>query len=211
MRPPENWRQARVTLGLAAVTALAWLLTTGAGAGDAAALAGGFIPARFHTAGWDGVPVWLTPLSATLVHAGFVHLLFNLLMLLFCGRAVEGIIGPVGLAILYVIGAYTAAGAYYLAGPTEAGVMVGASGAISAVVGAYAILFGRNKVKLANPTLALWVHALWLGAAWVGLQLLTGYAFATGGPRIAVSAHIGGFIAGLLLAKPLLLLRYRGA
>jgi membrane associated rhomboid family serine protease len=211
MRPPENWQRARVTLAIAAVTALAWFLAVGAGAGDAAAYSGVFIPARFHAPGWDGLPVWLTPLSATLVHAGLVHLLFNLLMLLFCGRAVEGIIGPIGLAILYLVGGYAAAAAYYLAGPSSPDVMVGASGAISAVLGAYAILFGRNKVKLANPRLALWVHALWLGAAWVGLQLLTGYAFATGGPRIAVSAHIGGFIVGLVLAKPLLLLRYRRA
>lgn len=211
MRPPETWQRARTTLVIAAVTALAWLLVTGAGAGDAAALWGGFIPARFHSPGWEGLPVWLTPLSATLVHGSFPHLLFNLLMLLFCGRAVEGIIGPVGLAILYAVGAYAAAGAYYLAGPSAPDVMIGASGAISAVLGAYAILFGRNKVKLANPRLALWVHALWLGAAWVGLQLLTGYAFATGGPRVAISAHIGGFIVGLALAQPLLLLRYRRA
>ena len=89
--------------------------------------------------------------------------------------------------------------------------MVGASGAISAVVGAYAMMFGRNRVKVANPTVALWLNALWLAAAWIGLQLMVGITFTTAGSRIAVMAHIGGFLAGLLLAKPLLLLRYRGA
>jgi membrane associated rhomboid family serine protease len=52
---------------------------------------------------------------------------------------------------------------------------------------------------------------LWLAAAWVGLQLLIGFTYVSGEPRIAIAAHIGGFLAGLLLAKPLLLLRWRGA
>ena len=54
--------------------------------------------------------------------------------------------------------------------PAAMAPMIGASGAISAVLGAYAMLFGRNKVKVANPTLALWLNALWLMAAWVGLN-----------------------------------------
>ncbi len=214
MKAPDSWQRARLTLVLAAVTASAWLLTTLAGAGALAALWAGFIPARFGAIagpGHPGLPAILTPLSATFVHAGLVHLVFNLVILLFCGRAVETILGARGFAILYVVGAYAAAAAYYLAGPLAEAVMVGASGAISALIGAYALLFGRNKVKIANPALALWLHALWLAAAWVGLQLLTGYAFQTAGPRIAISAHIGGFLAGLLLARPLLLLRYRKA
>jgi membrane associated rhomboid family serine protease len=89
--------------------------------------------------------------------------------------------------------------------------MVGASGAISALLGAYALLFGRNKVRIAHPGLATFVNALWLGAAWVGLQILVGLTFETTGLRIAIAAHIGGFVAGLLLAKPLLMLKWRGA
>ena len=52
---------------------------------------------------------------------------------------------------------------------------------------------------------------LWLGAAWIGLNVLIGLTFETSGLRIAVGAHIGGFIAGLALARPLLLLKWRGA
>jgi membrane associated rhomboid family serine protease len=88
---------------------------------------------------------------------------------------------------------------------------VGASGAISAVLGAFALLFGRNKVKVASPALATLVNALWLGAAWIVLNILIGLTFETSGLRLAVAAHIGGFIAGLILAKPLLLLKWRGA
>ena len=135
----------------------------------------------------------------------------NLLILVVCGRPTENILGMRGLVILYVVGAYAAAAAQYFAGPAETAPMIGASGAISAVLGAYALLFGRNRVKVANPTLALWLHAAWLAAAWVGLQLLVGFTFRTEGVGIAIAAHIGGFLAGLLLAKPLLMLRWRGA
>jgi membrane associated rhomboid family serine protease len=89
--------------------------------------------------------------------------------------------------------------------------MVGASGAISAVLGAFGLLFGRNKVKVASPGLASLLHALWLAAAWIGLQILIGLTFETSGLRIAIAAHIGGFLAGLALARPLLLLKWRGA
>ena len=120
-------------------------------------------------------------------------------------------LGPAGLAIIYLIGAYAAAAAQYALGPTAAIPMVGASGAISAVLGAYAMLFGRNKVRVANQKLALWLNALWLMTAWVVLQVIVGLTFAAEGLLLAVGAHIGGFLAGVLLATPLLLFRYRKA
>lgn len=213
MRPPQDWRAARVTLWIAAATALAWILVAAIGWDQAAAIYGGFIPARVGGLAGDPlpVPVVLTPLTAALVHGGFLHVAFNLLMLVVCGRSIEPIIGGRGVLILYLIGAYAAAAAQWAAGPSGLVPMVGASGAISAVVGAYALLFGRNRVKVANPRLAAWLHALWLGAAWVGLQILVGLSFQTSGMTIAVAAHIGGFLAGLLLARPLLWLRWRGA
>lgn len=212
MRPPENWRAARLTVGIAIVTGLAWLFTSTTGADDFMAVWGGFIPARI-TYGDEGgmAPAWLTPLTATLVHGGFVHLAFNLIILLFCGRAVEPILGAQSVGALYLLGAYAAAAAQYAVDPAEITPMIGASGAISALLGAYALLFGRNKVRVANPTLALWLHALWLGAAWVGLQLLTSITFEGVGQRVAIAAHIGGFMLGLALAKPLLMYRYRKA
>jgi membrane associated rhomboid family serine protease len=134
------------------------------------------------------------------------------------GRPVESVIGPLGLFILYLLGAYVAAAAQYLVDPTSATVMVGASGAISAVLGAYALLFGRNKVKVQNARLALWLNALWLLVAWVGLNLVMrivagGGAIpgTGGGVEVAIAAHIGGFLVGIALAWPLLLLRYRKA
>jgi membrane associated rhomboid family serine protease len=213
LRPPEDWRRARVTLVIAGVTALAWGLAAGLNLQNEAAVWAGFIPARIGILPDDGslAPLFLTPLTAALVHSGFPHLLFNMLFLLFCGRSVEVIVGGRQLLVLYVLGAYAAAAGHYALGPTEDIPMVGASGAVSAVLGAYAMLFGRNRVRIKNPTAALWVNALWLLAAWVILQMIVGLTFETAGARIAIGAHIGGFLVGLLLAKPLLLLRYRKA
>jgi membrane associated rhomboid family serine protease len=213
MRPPDDLRAAPVTLAIAALTAAAWLIAWALGWQDVVAVAGGFTPAHVGAPPVPGqpVPVLATPLTATLVHSGFAHLFLNLVMLLFCGRSVERVLGGVGIVILYLVGAYAAAAAQYAAGPGELAPMVGASGAISALLGAFALLFGRNKVKVAHPGLATFLNALWLGAAWIGLNLLIGLTFETAGLRIAVAAHIGGFIAGLILARPLLLLKWRGA
>ena len=213
MRPPVSWQRARVTLGIAGLTALAWLVAFGTGHGDIAAVWGGFIPARVGGLPGDDLlaPLFLTPLTATLAHGGFAHLASNLVILLFCGRSVENIVGPKQMLVLYVLGAYAAAAVHYLVDPSSTAPMVGASGAVSAVIGVFALLFGRNKVKVANPTLALALHALWLLAAWVVLQILVGFTFQTAGVRIAVGAHVGGFLAGMLLMKPLLLWRWRGA
>ena len=212
MRPPDDLRAAPVTLAIAAVTAAAWLIAWLGGWQDDAAILGGFIPARIGLGvGGAPVPAMLTPLTATLVHSGFVHLAFNLLVLLFCGRSIERVLGGAGIVILYLVGAYAAAAAQYAFDPASTVPMVGASGAISAWLGAFALLFGRNKVTVAHPGLATWLNALWLGAAWIVLQILIGFTFETAGLSIAIFAHIGGFLAGLALAKPLLLLKWRGA
>ncbi|MEA3009852.1 MAG: hypothetical protein QOJ91_1544 [Sphingomonadales bacterium] len=213
MRPPDDLRAAPVTLTIAAVTALAWLVAWALGWEEMVAVAGGFTSAHVTAPpgpGWP-VPVALTPLTATLVHSGLPHVFFNIVMLLFCGRSVERVLGGTGIVILYLVGAYAAAAAEYPLHPHSIAPMIGASGAISALLGAFALLFGRNKVKVANPGLATFLNALWLGAAWIVLNILIGLTFETSGLTIAVAAHIGGFIAGLILAKPLLLLKWRGA
>jgi membrane associated rhomboid family serine protease len=174
---------------------------------------GAFVPASLTTDfGFFRVPFVLTPLTATLIHADLFHLAFNLLIFLICGRAIEGAIGPVNLVILYVVGAFAAAAAQFALDPATQIPMIGASGAISAVIGAYAMLFGKNRVKVRDPRLALWLNVLWLLAAWVVLQVAMGIVLSAGqGILLAVGAHVGGFVAGVALARPLLLWRYRKA
>ncbi len=200
------------TLVLVAITAAAFLIIMLSGSADAAALGMGFIPARLAVeAPWPALPVWLTPLSATLVHAGLLHLVMNLLLLAWCGREVERILGPGPLVLLYVAGAYAAAAGQYALSPTAAFPMVGASGAISAIIGAFALSFGRPKPLVRNFQLNRALNLLWILAAWVILQWMTAYLMGIQGVMVATGAHVGGFLAGVILQKPLLMWRYRGA
>ena len=213
MKLPDSWSRAPVTLALTVASTAVWLVVSMLNLGEWSVVWGGFIPARLELAGDASVtPFWLTPLTAAFLHANIIHLAFNLLILVFCGRPTEAVLGSGGFGLLYLVGAYAAAAAHYLMDPTSFTPMIGASGAISAVLGAYAILFGRNKVKVANPRLATMLNALWLMVAWVVLQLIVVFTFAgMGGTQIAVAAHIGGFLVGVAFANPLLLFRYRKA
>jgi membrane associated rhomboid family serine protease len=202
-----------LTTIIAAVTALAWLFAVLAGYQEQAALALGFIPLRLSGGAvpWPAVPACLTPLTATLVHGGLLHLVFNLVVFLWCGAQVERVLGKSGLLTLYLVGAYAAALAQWATDPMNAVPMIGASGAISAVMGAFALSFGRAKQVTRSARLNRWINALWLLAAWVVLQLMMGFIAGGQGYLLATPAHIGGFVAGLLLQRPLLLWRYRTA
>ena len=173
----------------------------------------GFIPARISgvvdLAG--ALPAWITPFSSALVHGGWLHLGVNMLMLAFAGSMVERVIGGTGLICAYVIGALVAALSQFIVDPGSPVPMVGASGAISALFGLYALFFGAPKQVSRNQKLNRWIHVAWLLVAWVVLQWMAGYLAGGEGVMLATPAHIGGFIAGLLLQRPLLLWRYRKA
>lgn len=199
---------AHMTIAITAASVAVFVLLALSGLSGAADMLGGFVPARWSGAELAGaLPAWITPLTATLLHGGFVHLLFNMLMLVFCGRMVEAVIGPAGIAVLYVAGAYAAAAAQFFANPADGTPMIGASGAISAVFGAYALLFGQPRGLANHPVIGRAVNILWLAAAWIGVQFLMGFAFADIGMSIATAAHVGGFLAGLALTRPLLTMR----
>jgi membrane associated rhomboid family serine protease len=211
-----DWRQTRATAIIAVVTIIVSALVILTGQEAYAAFIAGFIPALASGAVLPpeigaGVPWWLTPLTATLLHANFIHLTLNLVMLYYCGQMTERALDSKGLVVLYVVGAYAAAAGQWVQDPGGVVPMIGASGAISAVIAAYSLFYGKMRAKPLGPVPASVIHVLWLAAAWIGIQLLTGLAGLNGEVRIAIGAHIGGFIAGLVLARPLLLWRYRGA
>jgi membrane associated rhomboid family serine protease len=204
------------TIAISALTALAWVIATLFTSPGEAEIGLGFIPLRvqFPAATIDGMhtaPAILTPLTATLVHSGLIHLGFNLLIFLWCGAAVERVLGRGALVILYLVGAYAAALAQWLPDPASTVPMVGASGAISAVIGAFALSFGRAKHFTSSARLNRWINVVWLLVAWVVLQLMMGWLAGGQGYLLATPAHVGGFAAGLLLQRPLLLWRYRKA
>jgi len=198
---------------IAAVTALAWVIANVLGRSEQAAYALGFIPLRVElgSVAFPAAPAFLTPLTATLVHSGLVHLGFNLLILVWCGAAVERVLGTTGLVVLYVVGAYAAAAAQWGVNPHATVPVVGASGAISAVMGAFALSFGRAKAFTSNLRINRWINVAWLLIAWIVLQMMMGWLAGGQGYLLATPAHVGGFAAGLLLQRPLLLWKYRKA
>ena len=205
--------QRTATNIIVALTGAVWILTALAGYSDQATYALGFVPLRvMHPAVvWPAVPAFLTPLTATLVHSGLVHLGFNLLIMLWCGTQVERVLGASGIIVLYLVGAYAAAAAQWSLDPSGTTPMVGASGAISAVMGTYALSFGRAKAFTNNLRINRWINVVWLLIAWVVLQMMMAWLAGGQGYLLATPAHVGGFAAGLLLQRPLLLWKYRSA
>lgn len=182
-----------------------------------AVVAGALYPARFG-AGASAfadvgllVPAILTPVSAAFLHGGIAHVGLNMLMLLLIGKMVERVIGGGLYLLLYFVGAYAAALAEYVAAPNSMTPVIGASGAISAIIGSYVMLFPNKQPKNWGPVPASIARPLQLLAAWAVLNLAIGFVAPDLGLGIAIWSHIGGFLAGLLLVRPLLLWRYRKA
>ncbi len=205
-------QQAPLVTGYALACIIIFVLLWITGFQIDAIIRAGFIPARF---GADlivppgtMVPFLLTPLSSAFLHGGVLHIAFNMMVLLFIGRQLEAPLGAKAMAVLLLAGAYGGALAQFLAGPQSAVPMIGASGAISAVIAVFALIFSRSRTPALGPIPAHWVRALWLAAAWIGVQLLIGFAGGAGFGAIAIWAHVGGFLAGLLLARPLLRWRF---
>ena len=151
------------------------------------------------------VPAALTPVTALFLHAGWLHLLLNLTFLGWVGRHVEIVAGRARFIGLYLVSGIAGALLQVAVAPASPEQVVGASGAIAGVFGAYAMLFARSRAgprRVFGVTLAgEVVTALWYLATWIGLQLLTAVAFNTGDGGIAIWTHIGGFAVGLLAGQ----------
>lgn len=209
-----NAARTPVITGYAAACVVVFVLLAVTGYEQQAFVGAGFIPGRFGSelVAPPGtlLPFVVTPLSSAFLHAGVLHLVFNMVMLLFIGRQLETPLGASATAFLLVAGAYAGALAQWIANPASLVVVIGASGAISALIAVYALIFSRTRTAAIGPIPGPWVRALWLAAAWIGLQLLIGIAGGGDFANIAIWAHVGGFLAGLLLARPLLRWRFKG-
>lgn len=208
MKPQDAPLVTGYALACAVIFVLLWIT----GFQIEAIVRAGFIPARFGAElilpPGTMVPALLTPLSSAFLHGGLLHIAFNLIVLLFIGRQLEAPLGAKAMAALLLAGAYGGALAQYLADPASPVPMIGASGAISALIAVFALIFSRSQAPAIGPIPGHWVRALWLAAAWIGVQLLLGFAGGAGFGAIAIWAHVGGFLAGLLLARPLLRWRF---
>jgi len=154
-------------------------------------------------------PPWASVLTSMFMHGGFWHLAGNMLYLWIFGNNVEDAMGHVRFLLFYVLCGVAAVYAFVLPNPVSEMPMVGASGAISGVLGGYLLLFPRARVLLGLPLGFIVVGigrfpAIWVLAAWFLMQLVFGGLAALQSTNqsqggIAFGAHIGGFIAGLLL------------
>ncbi len=184
---------------------------------DAFVVAGALFPARFidGSAAFEGaafvLPVWLTPISSAFLHGGLLHVGLNMMMLAMIGPNIERILGRVGTIVLYGAGMIFAAAAEVAAQPHSMMPVVGASGAISAIIAAHALLFPRERPKPIGPIPGGWAHAIKLMIGWIILNLMLGFVGPGIGVQIAIWSHIGGFAAGLMLTWPLLRWKYRKA
>ncbi len=144
--------------------------------------------------------VWVTPLSAMFIHGGLLHLAGNLLYLWIFGAKVEGVLGPARFAVLYLACGLAAAVAQIAGDPESYTATVGASGAISGILGAYAVSFPTRRLRLLWPPVR--VPALIFLLVWVLIQLLAGLeAWPGDEDLVAWWAHVGGFAAGVALGR----------
>ena len=148
-------------------------------------------------------PIYLTILTAMFMHAGLLHLFGNMLYLWIFGDNVEHRFGSAVFLLFYVASGVAATFAQVATSPHSIIPNLGASGAISGVLGAYLVLFPRNRVYALFFYFIVSIPAVVAIGMWIVLQLFNGYgAFIfsqqTGG--VAYAAHIGGFFTGVVLA-----------
>lgn len=144
--------------------------------------------------------VWLTPLSAMFLHGGLLHLLGNLLYLWIFGTSMEEVLGHARFLVLYFACGLAAGAAEIASVPDSFAPVVGASGAVSGVLGAYLVSYPGRRLRLLWPGLRVPV-ALFL-LVWIGIQVVSGVdAWGDDAAGIAWWAHVGGFAAGLALGR----------
>ena len=153
-----------------------------------------------HTPGPS--PIYLTLLTSMFMHGGWMHLAGNLLFLWIFGDNIEHRFGSLAFLGLYLAAGLAASLAQVMLDPVSIVPSLGASGAISGVMGAYLVLFPRNRVHALFFFVIVTVPAIVVLGAWIFFQLIDGFGAITseqvGG--IAYGAHIGGFVAGIVLA-----------
>ncbi len=189
-----------------------WQRSLGPAAARQAIVALGAIPAALLTDArlpqdLQWVPRYATPITSMFLHGSWMHLLGNVLYLWIYGDNVEDALGHARYLLFYFLCGMAAIFAQALANPHSPYPIIGASGAISGVLGAYLLLFPRAKVLtlvlLPFFFTTLRVPAMLLLLLWFAVQLLSDLAASDGGASVAFRAHMGGFLAGMLLVPML--------
>ena len=161
-----------------------------------------------------GLLILLTPLTAMFLHGSILHVGGNMLFLWVFGDNIEDRLGPVRFLLFYLIGGYAAAAAHIYIDTGDLVPMIGASGAVSAVLGAYLMLYPRALVQVLIP-IGFLIPAVVPAVVMIGFYFLYNLIFAidsvagSAGGGTAWWAHLGGLVAGVLIIYPFLAGRWK--
>lgn len=169
----------------------------------------GVIPAEFLNAIFTGAnftPVLFSFITAMFIHGGWIHIIGNMLFLWVFGDNVEDRLGHWKYLIFYLIAGVVGSLVHIMTNPTSTVPVVGASGAVAGVLGAYIIAFPRSRILALVPIFIIFtlleIPAVIFIALWFGIQLFNGVASLGGlANPVAYWAHIGGFIMGAIMIK----------
>jgi membrane associated rhomboid family serine protease len=200
-----------ITYGLIALNVLAFLVEMtrpSEAALQSFIQAWGVVP-REYSLGRDlapaiPLPFWSTLFTSMFLHGGWMHLGGNMLYLWIFGDNLEKVMGGIRFLVFYLACGLAASFAHIFFGSSSTIPAVGASGAISGVLGGYLLLFPRNRVRVLTRGGIAHVPAIVVLGFWIVIQMINGFGSMattaeTGG--VAYMAHIGGFVAGLALVK----------
>ena len=214
-----------LTIGLVALNVLAWVFVQGMGTPAALARSVcdlGLVPGELlgtAPAGTavplgpgvscviDPAPSYVTVLTSMFMHGGWLHLIGNMWFLWIFGNNIEDAMGHVKFVVFYLICGVGAAAAQIIVDPDAVIPMVGASGAISGVLGGYVVLYPRARIHTIIPfgfyATRVMLPAYAMLGIWIVLQILGGVMSASQAQKggVAFMAHIGGFVAGMALVK----------
>lgn len=147
------------------------------------------------------LPVYFNFLSSMFMHGSIAHIFGNMLFLWIFGDNLENLLGHLRFAAFYIVCGLVAAAAQIVMDTDSVIPMLGASGAISGVMGGYVLLFPQRRVRAIIFNFLTTVPAFIAVGIWIGYQILLGWLTPTGTGGVAYAAHIGGFVAGVVFVK----------
>jgi rhomboid family protein len=205
INPTERFAVVTFTLIALNIVVFMYTLTLGSVSGEAFVESFALVPARLFALGpaIAAVPAAATLFTSMFLHGGFLHIAGNMLYLWIFGNNVEDSMGRVRFILFYALCGCIAAYAHALANRDSTTPMIGASGAVSGVLGAYLLLFPRARV-VTLVFFGFYVRTVEIPAMivlgfWFALQFLNALLESSARGGVAWYAHVGGFAAGMLL------------
>ncbi|HEX6940796.1 MAG TPA: rhomboid family intramembrane serine protease [Longimicrobiales bacterium] len=211
------------TVALIAINVIVWVYLQGAGMTDEALYGSvcryGVIPAELtgRTEGYLGVQLapgvacrfgglrWSAVLTSMFLHGGWLHLIGNMWFLWVFGNNIEDSMGHLRYLVFYLLAGGAAAATHIWTAPASPVPTIGASGAVSGIMGGYLVLYPRVRIQTLFVVLIfiriIPVPAWLVLGQWFVLQFLYGASLPTAGGGVAFWAHVGGFVAGVALIK----------